>query len=433
MDNPTGSEGTSTPGSRLGMDIMREPKKNRRRYIWAAVGILVLAVTTVALARLKPAAPAVESATVWTDTVQRGEMVRQVRGPGTLVPEFTRYISAVTAGRVETRLVEPGAEVEPGTVLMELENPDVRLQLLESQRQLAAAEQGLVERRTNLNTAPLNQEGVVATIRAQYNQAVRQAEANQELAKKELISGLELQQSLDAVEEFRVRLAAEQERLALMTRNIEEQLSVQEEQISRLASIVEFQRDRLESLVVQAPTSGVVQELPFEPGQWVQAGQTLARIVQPERLKAVLRIPEVQAKDVAMGQPAQIDTRNGIIPGHIIRIDPAASGGVVVVDVALDVDELPPGARPDLSVDGTIEVARLSDVLYVGRPAYGQANSSVGLFKLTDGGNEAVRVTVQLGASSVNEIEVRSGLQEGDVVILSDMSQWDSYDRVRLR
>ncbi len=433
MENPTGSEETSRAGSRLGMDIMREPKKNRSRYIWGAAAILVLAVTTVALARLKPAAPAVESATVWTDTVERGEMVRQVRGPGTLTPEYTRYISAVTAGRVERRLVEAGAEVEPGTVLMELENPDVRLQLLEAERQLAAAEQGLVERRTNLNTQRLNQEGVVATIRAQYNQAVRQAEANQELAKKELISGFELQQSLESVDELETRLDVETQRLDLMTRNIQEQLSVQEEQIQRLESIVEFQRDRLNSLVVRAPTSGVVQSLPFEPGQWVQAGQTLARVVQPDKLKAVLRIPEVQAKDVAIGQPARIDTRNGIIPGHVKRIDPAATGGTVTVDVALDVDELPPGARPDLSVDGTIEVERLSDVLHVGRPAYGQANSSVGLFKLVDGDDEAVRVTVQLGASSVNEIEVRSGLEEGDIVILTDMSQWDGYDRVRLR
>ncbi|MEJ2185415.1 MAG: HlyD family efflux transporter periplasmic adaptor subunit [Gemmatimonadota bacterium] len=430
MDDNTGSGGQA--GSRLGMDILREQKKNRKKYIYAAIGILALLATTVALARLKPAAPSVDRATVWTDTVKRGEMIREVRGPGTLVPEHIRYISAVTAGRVEKRLVDAGAQVEPGTELMDLENPDVRLQLLEAERQLAAAEASLVEVRTNLNNQRLNQEGTVATVQAQYNQAVRQAKANEELAKKELISGFELQQSREQVEELSTRIDVEKKRLDLMARNIDEQLSVQESQIKRLRSIVEFQRERLNSLVVRSPTSGVVQELNFEPGQWVQAGQELARVVQPEKLKAVLRIPEVQAKDVALGQSAKIDTRNGIIPGHVMRIDPAATGGTVTVDVALDVDSLPPGARPDLSVDGTIEVQRLEDVLYVGRPAYGQANSSVGLFKLV-GNNEAERVTVQLGASSVNEIEIKNGLQKGDIVILSDMSAWDAHDRVRLK
>ncbi|MEJ2678958.1 MAG: HlyD family efflux transporter periplasmic adaptor subunit [Gemmatimonadota bacterium] len=430
MDENTGSNGQ--PGSRLGMDVLREQRTNRRKYIYAAIGIVALLATTVALARLKPAAPSVDRATGWTDTVKRGEMIRQVRGPGTLVPEHIRYISAVTAGRVERRLVDAGAQVEPGTELMDLENPDVRLQLLESEQQLAAAQASLVETRTNLNNQRLNQEGTVATVQAQYNDAVRQAKANEELAKKQLISGFELEKSREAVRELSTRIDVEKKRLDLMVRNIDEQLSVQESQIQRLRSIVEFQRQRLNSLVVRSPTKGVVQELNFEPGQWVQAGQELARVVQPEKLKAVLRIPEVQAKDVALGQPAKIDTRNGIIPGHVMRIDPAATGGTVTVDVALDVDSLPPGARPDLSVDGTIEVERLNDVLYVGRPAYGQANSSVGLFKLV-GNNEAERVTVQLGASSVNEIEIKSGLKKGDVVILSDMSAWDAHDRVRLK
>ncbi|MEJ2218469.1 MAG: HlyD family efflux transporter periplasmic adaptor subunit [Gemmatimonadota bacterium] len=419
-------------GSRLGMDVLLEQKTNRKKYIYGAIGILALVAVTVALARLKPAAPTVDRATVWTDTVKRGEMVRQVRGPGTLVPEHIRYISAVTAGRVEKRLVDAGAQVEPGTELMDLENPDVRLQLLEAERQLAAAQASLVEVRTNLNTQRLNQEGTVATVQAQYNDAVRQAKANEELAKKQLISGFELEKSREAVKELSTRIDVEKKRLDLMTRNIDEQLSVQESQIKRLRSIVEFQRERLNSLVVRSPTKGVVQELNFEPGQWVQAGQELARVVQPEKLKAVLRIPEVQAKDVALGQSAKIDTRNGIIPGHVMRIDPAATGGTVTVDVALDVDSLPPGARPDLSVDGTIEVERLEDVLYVGRPAYGQANSSVGLFKMV-GHDEAERVTVQLGASSVNEIEIKNGLKKGDVVILSDMSAWDAHDRVRLK
>ncbi|HKJ91582.1 MAG TPA: HlyD family efflux transporter periplasmic adaptor subunit [Longimicrobiales bacterium] len=427
-NGPTGGQ----PGSRLGMDVLLEQKKNRKKYIYAAIGLLALVAATVALARLKPAAPSVDRATIWTDTVKRGEMVRQVRGPGTLVPEHIRYISAVTAGRVEKRLVDAGARVEPGTELMDLENPDVRLQLLEAEQQLAAAQASLVETRTNLNNQRLNQEGTVATVQAQYNDAMRQARANEELAKKQVISGFELEKSREAAQELSTRIDVEKKRLDLMTRNIGEQISVQESQIERLKSIVAFQRDRLNSLVVRSPDRGVVQELNFEPGQWVQAGQELARVVQPEKLKAVLRIPEVQAKDVSLGQSAQIDTRNGIIPGHVMRIDPAATGGTVTVDVALDVDSLPPGARPDLSVDGTIEVERLNDVLHVGRPAYGQANSSVGLFKLVSN-NEAERVTVQLGASSVNDIEIKSGLKEGDIVILSDMSAWDAHDRVRLK
>lgn len=419
---------------RIMMDVPREASgRARKRWILAGVGALLLIAATVALARLEPAAPSVDRDVIFTGQVRHGTMIRQVRGPGTLVPEHIRYVSAVTAGRVERRLVEPGAMVSAGTVIMEMSNPDVELQALEAERQLATVQAGLVELATNLQTQQLNQAGVVAQVRSQYQQAERTYRSNQELAEKQLIAQNTLQQSRDQLTEMEERLGLERQRLQLMERNITRQLSVQESQVDRLQRIVDFQKDRLSSMHVVAGTDGVLQDLNFEPGQWVQPGAQLAKVVQPGRLKAVLRIPEVQAKDVAVGQPASIDIRSGTIPGHVIRIDPAAQGGSVTVDVALDVEELPRGARPDLSVDGTVEVARLDDVLHMPRPHIGQANSSMGLFKLVNGGSEAVRVTVQLGQTSVNEVEVRSGLEEGDVVILSDMSAWDEHDRVRLK
>ena len=432
-DRPSGG-GSEREPRRIMMDVPREDRGRKwKRWIMIALGVVAVGAVTVILARLQPAAPAVDRDIVFTGEVEHGTMVRQVRGPGTLVPENVRYVSAVTAGRVERRMVEPGADVEAGTVLMQMSNPDVQLQHLEAERQLASAQAGLVEMRTTLQTQRLNQAGVVAQIRTQYNQAVRTLRSNEELAERNLIAENELQQSRDQVEELEERLQIERERLGLMDRNSEQQLAVQESQVDRLQQIVDFQQARLASLNVTAGEDGVLQELNFEPGQWVQSGQTLAVVVQPGELKAVLRVPEVQAQDVAVGQPATIDIRSGTIPGHVTRIDPAARGGSVTVDVALDVEELPRGARPDLSVDGTIEVARLEDVLHMPRPHIGQANSSVGLFKLTGDGNEAVRVTVQLGQTSVNEVEVRNGLEEGDVVILSDMSNYDEYDRVRLR
>lgn len=426
--------GDQGPTRRIMMDVPREDQGRKwKRWGGIAAAVVLIVVATVMLSRLEPAAPTVDRDIVFTGQVQHGTMIRQVRGPGTLVPEHVRYVSAVTAGRVERRLVEPGEEVTAGTVIMEMTNPDVQLQALEAERQLAAARANLVEMRTNLQTQRLNQAGVVAQVRTQYQQAVRTLRSNEELASNDLIAENTLQQSRDQVEELEERLQIERERLALMDRNSEQQVVVQESQVDRLQQIVDFQQERLASLDVTAGTDGVLQELNFEPGQWVQSGQTLAVVVQPGLLKAELRVPEVQARDVAVGQPATIDIRSGTIPGHVRRIDPSARGGSVQVEVTLDVDELPRGARPDLSVDGTIEVARLDDVLYMPRPHIGQANSSVGLFRLTPEGNEAVRVTIQLGQTSVNEVEVRNGLSEGDVVILSDMSAWDEYDRVRLR
>jgi HlyD family secretion protein len=414
------------------VDIPRAPARRRKRYIYIGAGVVAAVLTSLALTRLEPAPPTVDRAVVFTDTVKRGPMVRQVRGTGTLVPEEVRWITAVTQGRVEEKLVEPGAQVDENTVLLRLSNPDVELQALEADRQLNSAELELVNLRASLETQRLSQEATVASAQMQYNEAMRRYEAQKELAERGLTSQHELAQARDAAEEAARRLEIEKQRLEVLSRAQAAQIRSQEEQIHRLRGIVRFRRQQLESMTVRAGAEGVVQELPLEVGMWANAGATLAKVVQPGRLKAVLRVPETQIRDVAVGQPAIIDTRNGTIPGRVVRIDPAAVSGTVGVDVKLE-GELPPGARPDLSVDGVIEVERLDDVVYMARPAYGQANSTIGIFKLEPGGNTAVRVNVRLGRSSVHTIEVVSGLQPGDVVILSDMSQWDEYDRVRLR
>lgn len=414
------------------MDIPRAPvNRGRRRIIYGAIALTALVVMTLGLRSLKPAAPRVDRASIWIDSVQQGPLVIEVRGPGTLVPERIRYISAVTAGRVERRLAEPGQEVQPETVLLELSNPDVQLEALESERQLTVSQADRVALQTDLKTQHLNQEAAVAAAKAAYQDAKRNAEAAQELVAKELISTMEASRALDRVEELETRYRVEEERLAVMTGSADSQLALQNAQVGRLTAVAQFQRGRVRSMQVLAGAHGILQELPLEVGQWAQSGTTLARLVEPGKLKAVLRIPETQAKDIAIGQPAKIDTRNGIVTGNVRRIDPAVQNGTVTVDVSLE-GELPRGARPDLSVDGTIEVERLPNVLHVGRPAYGQANSAVGLFKLTPDGSEATRVTVRLGRTSVNTVEIQGGLEQGDKVIISDMSRWDGYDRVRV-
>jgi RND family efflux transporter MFP subunit len=373
----------------------------------------------------------VDLSTIWVDSVQRGPLVLQVRGPGTLVPERVRWISAVTAGRVERRLAEIGQEVKPETVLLVLSNPDVQLEALESERQLTAAQGDRVNLRTSLESQRLNQQGAVAIARSEYLEAKRNAVAAESLATKDLISVMEASRARDRVEELATRYDVEQRRLAVLTDAMGSQLALQQAQVGRLRAVTDFQRGRVRSMEVKAGATGILQDLTLEVGQWAQPGATLARIVEPGRLKAVLRIPETQAKDVVIGQPASIDTRNGVVEGRVARIDPAVQNGTVTVDVALQGD-LPRGARPDLSVDGTIEVERLKDVLYVGRPAYGQSNSRVGLFRLEPDGGSAVRVHVELGRSSVNTVEIRGGVQPGDKVIISDMSKWDGYERVRV-
>ncbi len=414
------------------MDIPRSPVNRKpRRVIYGAGVAALLVLTTLGLKGLKPAAPQVDRDTIWIDSVQRGALVLQVRGPGTLVPERVRWISAVTAGRVERRLAEIGQAVKAETVLLVLSNPDVQLEALESERQLTAAQGDRVNLRTSLESQRLNQQGAVAVARSEYLEAKRNAVAAESLAAKELISVMEASRARDRVEELATRYEVEERRLAVLSDAMSSQLALQEAQVDRLRAVTDFQRGRVRSMEVRAGASGILQDLTLEVGQWAQPGATLARIVEPGRLKAVLRIPETQAKDIVIGQPASIDTRNGVVAGRVSRIDPAVQNGTVTVDVALE-GELPRGARPDLSVDGTIEVERLKDVLYVGRPAYGQGQSSVGLFRLVEEGRAAVRVNVELGRTSVNTVEIRGGVQPGDKVIISDMSRWDGYDRVRV-
>ncbi|HEX8830449.1 MAG TPA: HlyD family efflux transporter periplasmic adaptor subunit [Longimicrobium sp.] len=414
------------------MDVPRPKKSKRAKWVLIAAGAAVLLVATVALARLEPAAPGVERATVWTDTVRRGDMLRQVRGPGTLIAEDIRWVPAVVPGRVERKLVLPGTRVTAGTVLAELSNPDVERQALEARRQLAAAESDLATLRSNLESARLTQEASVATVRNQLREAERQARAAEGLASKDMVSQSELERARDNAQELRVRLGVEERRLAFTTQSMRSQIAAQQSQLGILRTLTQFQQRQIEAMQVRAGSDGVLQELSVEPGQWVNSGTTLARVVQPGRLKAVLRIPETQAKDLVVGLPATVDTRNGIVKGRVVRIDPSVQNGSVAIDVTLE-GPLPRGARPDLSVDGTVDIERLTNVMYVGRPAYGQAESTVSMFRLDAAGAEAQRTQVKLGRGSASTVEVVSGLKPGDIVILSDMSSYDGAERVRLR
>jgi multidrug resistance efflux pump len=414
------------------VDVPRKSTRKRRRWLYGGAGLAALALVTLALSRLEPAAPTVEGGTLWTDTVRKGDMLRQVRGPGTLAAEEVRWVSAVTQGRVEKKLIQPGTAVTAGTVILELSNPDVDRQALEAQRQLVAAQSELENLRATLHNQILSQEAVIATVNSEYREALRQAEVNEGLSSRGLAAPNDVAKARDRGAELQTRLEVERKRLGFLRESMKTQVSAQEAQVEMLRGIVAFHRGQVTSMQVRAGSDGVLQDLPVEMGQWVNSGATLARVVQPGRLKAVLRIPETQVRDVTVGQPASIDTRNGIVRGRVVRIDPAAQNGTVTVDVALQ-GALPRGARPDLSVDGTVDIEHLRNVMYVGRPAYGQPESTVGLFKLVDGGKEAMRVNVRLGRGSASTIEVQGGLQPGDVVILSDMSQWDSADRVRLK
>ncbi|HEV8455398.1 MAG TPA: HlyD family efflux transporter periplasmic adaptor subunit [Gemmatimonadales bacterium] len=416
------------------MDIKREPQKNYKKWVIIGGSVAGLVGITVALMSLKPAAPTVDGGTIYTDTVEKGEMVLEVRGPGTLVPEDTRFITAVTTGRVEKIHLLPGTTpVEPETIILELSNPDVEIQTLNADRQLTDAQSQLVQLRTNLNTNRLTQASAVADLKSQYLDAKRRAEAGAELLKQGLIIPLDQKQAQDRADALEQRVKIEEERLKLLTQTIDEQIKVQEEQVGRLRSIMQFQHGLKASMVVRAGIHGVLREVPLQSGQYATAGTTLARVDPvPLRLKAVLRVPENQAKDITIGQKAIIDTRNGFAPGHVSRIDPASSAGTVTVDVALE-GTPPAGARSDLSVDGVIEIARLKNVLFTGRPAYGQPDATIGIFKLVEGGRYAQRVTVRLGRTSVTSVEIKDGLVPGDIVILSDMSRWDNVERVRIK
>ncbi|HYB95229.1 MAG TPA: efflux RND transporter periplasmic adaptor subunit [Vicinamibacterales bacterium] len=419
------------------MDIQRPASvaqaKKRRQIMFGVIGILIIGVVSVALARLRPAAPTVERATVWVDTVKRGPMVRQVRGLGTLVPvdEARRWVPASTQGRVERIILRPGVQVTPDTIVLELSDPNVQQALNDAEQQLRAAEADYNSLKARLDADTLNQRAQAAIVRADFENARTEREMNEGLAKDGLVSNLILKQSVVRAESLATRNTIETDRLKVSEASARAQLQSAQANIDQRRSTYNLRKQQVDQLRVRAGMAGVLEQVPVEVGQQVQPGTNLVRVADPTRLKAELRIAETQARDLTIGQIASIDTRQGIIPGKVIRIDPSAQNGTVTVDVALE-GELPRGARPDLSVDGTIELERLENVLFVGRPAFGQEQSTVGLFKL-DANGEATRAQVQLGRSSVNTIEVLGGLAEGDQVVLSDMSAWDQFERIRLR
>ena len=418
----------------MAMDIARPDlarKKKLRQSLYAACAVVVVALITVGVSRLEPAAPRVDADTVFLDTVQRGPMVRNVRGTGTLVPEEVRWLPATTDGNVERIVIRPGAAVTPDTVVVELSNPELEQTAIEARLNLEAALARYENRKVELESSLLEQRAGLASVEAQLVQAQLQAEADEQLAELGLTPSIQLRQSQAVADEFETRYALEQERLQMAMDTVEAQLAVEQADVDRLRTLYELRLVQVDDLKVRAGMHGVLQQIEPDEGARVTAGSNVARVGNPLVLKAELRIAETQARDIAIGQLASIDTRNGIIPGHVVRIDPIVDQGTVTVDVTLD-GELPRGARPDLTVDGTIELERLDDIIYVGRPVFGQEESIVSLFKLDAEGSTATRTRVKFGRASVNDIEVLEGLQPGDRVVLSDMSTWDQFDRVRI-
>ena len=417
------------------MDIQRPSnarQKKIRRILFAASSLIFFAGVTYGVSRLRPAAPSVDRATIWTDEVKRGSMIRQVRGLGTLVPEDIRWIPAQTASRVDRILIHPGAIVRPNSVILELTNPQLQREALDAEYQLKAAQADYENLKVQLNSELLNQKSAAATVRSEYEQARIQNEVDEKLRAEGLSSDVTEKLSKVKAEQLSVRLQLEEGRTQNASGSQKARLLAQQAHIDQQRALYDLKRSELDSLHVRAGIQGVLQVVPVEVGQQVTPGTNLARVAGPKKLKAEIKIAEAQAKDVLIGQKASIDTRNGLVTGRVSRVDPSVQNGTVTVDVAM-IDPLPLGARPDLSVDGTIELENFKDVLYVGRPVHGQSESTVGLFKLTDDGSQAVRVTVKLGKSSVNTIEILQGLNPGDKVILSDMSNWDHFDRIRLR
>ena len=417
------------------MDIARPSnakKKRIRQAIYAGIGLVAVASVSFGLSKLKPAAPTVERAVVWPDTVKRGPMVRQVRGLGTLTPEDIRWIPATTQGRVEKIILRPGTQVKTNDVILELTNPQLEQQLQDATLKLQAAEAGLANTKVQLNNDLLQQRAAAANMEADFNKAKMQAQMNEALAKDQLVSELVLKQSQVDAEQLSVRNQISKEQLASKTESMRAQLAVQQSLVDQARALLQLTQQQRDELKVRAGLDGMLQLVPVEVGQQVAPGTNLARVANPSRLKAEIKIAETQAKDIQLGQKAEVDTRNGIVEGRVARIDPSVINGTRTVDVTL-MGDLPKGAVPDLSVDGTIELERLNDVLFMGRPAFGQDQSTVGLFKIEGDGVNAERTQVKLGRSSVNTIEVLSGLKVGDQVILSDMSAYDAYDRIRLK
>jgi HlyD family secretion protein len=418
------------------MDVARDPKikkqKQRRRWLFAAAGVVALLVVTFAIYSLEPAAYPVDREAIWTDSVERGEMVRRVRGPGTLVPEEVRWLPARTQGRIERILTKPGVVVTADTVILELANPELDQELEDAKLALASARADFDDLRAQLQSEVLESEARVTQVSANLEASRLQADADQELVDEGLIPELTYKRSKLQADQLGEQLKIEHRLLERQQTSVDARLAAGRAAVAQEEARYALKRSQVESLFLRAGIDGVLQEVPVEVGQQVQPGDTLARVARPDTLMAELQIPETQAKDVTVGQRAEVDTRNGVVEGRVIRVDPAVQNGYVQVDVDL-LGELPRGARPDLSVDGTIEIERLEDVLYVDRPAYGESGSTIQLFKLVDGGARAVRVDVSLGRASVNTIEVVSGLQVGDEVILTDPSPWDGHDVLKLR
>ena len=417
-----------------GMDIARPhiaKQKRRRRILFASGGVLALIVITVALSHLKPAVPSVDRSTVWVDTVKRGPMVREVRGLGTLVPEEIRWIPANTEGRVEKIVVRPGTQVKADTVILELSSPELEQAAHDAESKLKAAEAEFTTLQAKLQRDLLDQESNTARVHSEYQQARIESDMNEQLKKNGLVAELQYKTSQVKAAELLNRDAIEEKRLNFARDSIEPQLASKQAEVDQVKAAAQLKLDQVEALHVKAGMNGVLQQMPVDVGQRVKIGDNLARVADPTKLKAEIKIAETQAKDVQIGEKTTIDTRNGVVTGHVTRVDPAVEQGTVKVDAQID-GELPRGARPDLTIDGTIELERLDDVIYVGRPAFGQENNTVSIFKLVSGSSEAVRTPVKLGRSSVNSIEIINGLQPGDQVILSDTSAWDAHERIRL-
>ncbi|HTQ60667.1 MAG TPA: HlyD family efflux transporter periplasmic adaptor subunit [Candidatus Solibacter sp.] len=417
------------------MDIQRPSNaraKKIRRIAYGTIAVILLGGVTYALSKLKPAAPSVDKGTIWTDTVKRGPMLREVRGLGTLVPEDIRWITAQTDANVTRWVLRPGASVKPDSIIMELNDPTVTKDAVDAEYQLKGAEADYSNLKVQVDSDLMNQKANEASVRSDYEQAKIQHDNDESLVKLGL--GKQLDERLSKVKEqqlaIRAQLEADRTKIAMDAGAAK--LAAQQAKVEQMRALYGLKKSQLDALHVRAGINGVLQLVPVDEGQHVTPGTNLARVADPKKLKAEIKIAETQAKDVAIGQKASIDTRNGIVGGHVTRIDPSVVNGTVTVDVSID-DPLPQGARPDLSVDGTITIENLKDVLYVGRPVHGQSDSTVGLFKLVDDGSEAERVNVKLGRSSVNTIEILGGLKVGDTVILSDMSAWDNFDRIRLK
>jgi multidrug efflux pump subunit AcrA (membrane-fusion protein) len=417
------------------VDIVRpeiKHKKKMRRIAYIAAAVVLIPLMTYALSRLKPAAPSVDSGTVWTGTVKRGPMLRDVRGLGTLVPETIRLIPAATDGQVQTRYLLPGTPVKANTVIFDLINPQLQQETLDAEYQLKGAQAAYEQTKAQLQNQLMDKRTLAASISSQYRTAEMVRQTKEELGANGLAPQLDVKTAQVQAEELAKENDLAQKEVETFNNSIASQLAVQEATVDQKRAMYQLKKTQMDELHIRPGIDGMLQELDVEVGQKVTMGTVLARVAQPTHLKAQLKIAETQAKDILIGQKASVDTHNGIIPGHVTRIDPAVVNGTVTVDVGLD-GPLPPGARPDLSVEGTVEIERLADVLYVERPVHGEANSTVGLFKVVDDGKEATRVQVQLGRTSVNTVEIVKGLEIGDKVILSDMSAWDNYDRVQLK